>query len=76
MAWINDKEWWERGGTGLHAGPTLYWLATVIAALIAVFAVADFVIGWAQGVPIVRVVPFVAALAVWLVGRICRALLS
>jgi len=75
MAWIDDKEWYEPGGTGLHAGPTLYWLATVIAALIAVFAVADFFISWGQDAPIVRVVAFVAAAAVWLVGRICRALL-
>jgi hypothetical protein len=79
MAWIDeidDKEWQEHSGTGLHAGPTLYWLATIIAALIVVFAVADLLISWAQGTPIVRVVAFVAAAGVWLVGRICRALLA
>jgi hypothetical protein len=75
MAWIDDTELWEHCGTGLHAGPTLYWLATIIAALIVAFAVADFLISWAQGAPIVRVVAFVAAVAVWLIGRICRALL-
>jgi hypothetical protein len=62
--------------SGLNAGPTVYWLATIIAALIVVFAVADFFISWAQGAPIVRIVAFVAAAAVWLIGRICRALLS
>jgi hypothetical protein len=74
--WIDEKDWRERGGTGLHAGRTLYWVATIFAALIVVFAVADFLISWAQGTPIVRVVAFIAAAAVWLVGRICRALLS
>jgi hypothetical protein len=41
-----------------------------------VFALADFFIGWAQGAPIVRVVAFIAAVAVWLIGRACRTLLS
>src|SRR6516162_7415766 len=76
MAWIDDDAWWERRDGGLHAGPTLYWLATIVAILIAVFAVADFFISWAEGAPIVRIVAFIAALAVWLSGRICRALLS
>lgn len=76
MAWIDDDAWWETRGRGLRAGPTLNWLATIIAILIAVFAVADFFIGWAQGAPIVRIVALVAALAVWLIGRLCRALLS
>ena len=76
MAWINDEPWRKPGGTGLHAGRILYWMTTIIAALIAVFAVADFFMGWAQGAPIVRIVAFVAAAAVWLVGRLCRALLS
>ena len=76
MASINDEHWREPDGAGLRAGPTLNWLATIVAILIAVFAVADFFIGWAQGAPIVRIVAFVAALAVWLIGRLCRALLS
>jgi len=76
MAWSDDDAWWEPRDSGLNAGPTLYWLATIIAILIVVFAVADFFISWAQGAPIVRIVAFVAAAAVWLIGRICRALLS
>ncbi|MGN6750453.1 MAG: hypothetical protein ACTHJS_17855 [Xanthobacteraceae bacterium] len=75
MAWIDDEIWQEPADTGLHAGQTLYWLAAVIAALIVVFALADFLISWAQGAPIVRIVAFMAAAAVWLIGRICRALL-
>jgi hypothetical protein len=75
MAWINDETSWQPGETGLRAGPTLYWLATIIAAVIVFFALADFFIGWAQGAPIVRIVAFIAAAAVWLIGRLCRALL-
>jgi hypothetical protein len=60
----------------MNVGRTLYWLATIVAALILVFALADFFIGWAQGAPIVRVVAFIAAVAAWLIGRACRALLS
>jgi hypothetical protein len=75
MAWIDDESRWEPGETGFSAGRTLYWLATIIAAIIAVFAVADFFISWAQGAPIVRVVAFTAAAGVWLIGRICRAVL-
>jgi hypothetical protein len=75
MAWIDDEMRWEPHDTGLRAGPMLYWLATVIAAVIVVFALADLAISWAQGQPVVRVVAVVAAVAVWLIGRICRAVL-
>jgi hypothetical protein len=75
MAWIDDEIWREAAGdTGLHAGRMLYWLATIIAACIVIFALADFFISWAQGAPIVRVIAFIAA-AVWLIGCICRAVL-
>ena len=36
----------------MNVGRTLYWLATIVAALILVFALADFFTGWAQGAPI------------------------
>jgi hypothetical protein len=72
MAWIDDEAPWEPGETGLRAGRTLYWLATIIAVVIVVFALADFFISWAQGAPIVRVFAFITAAAVWLIGRICR----
>jgi hypothetical protein len=75
MTWIDDEVWREPGEGGLDAGPTLYWFAVIIAALIVVFALADLAISWAQGQPVVRVVAFMAAVAVWLVGRICRAVL-
>jgi hypothetical protein len=33
MAWIDDEDAWrEPGETGLSAGRTLYWLATIVAA--------------------------------------------
>jgi hypothetical protein len=75
MAWINDEFRWEPGETSLSVGRTLYWLATIIAAIMVIFAVADLFIGWAQGAPIVRIVALVAAAIVWLIGRFCRSLL-
>ena len=82
MAWTNS-DWtnnddvpWEPGETSLNAGRTLYWLATIVAALLVVFAIADFFIDWAHGAPILRIFAFVAAAAVWLIGRALRALLS
>jgi hypothetical protein len=55
---------------------SLYWLATIIAVVMVVFAVADFFVGWAQGAPILRIFAFIAAAAVWLIGRALRALLT
>lgn len=77
MAWTNnDDVRWDPGETSLNAGRTLYWLATVIAAVMVIFAIADFFISWAQGAPIVRVFALVAAALVWLIGRALRALLT
>jgi len=76
MAWTNNRDVrWEPGETELTAGQIIYWLTTIIAALMFVFAVADFFISWAQGTPIVRVFALVAAGLVWLIGRAVRALL-
>jgi hypothetical protein len=52
----------------------LSWLASTIALVIVVFAIADFFISWAQGHPILHVVGFAAAAVVWLIGRFCRSL--
>jgi hypothetical protein len=77
MASIEDEDtWWETGESGPNAGPALYWLATIIAALIVIFAIADFFINWAEGAPIVRIFAFITAAAVWLIGRACRAVLA
>jgi hypothetical protein len=77
MVWNNNSDVrWKPGETELTAGRILYWLTTIVAALIFVFAIADFFISWAQGMPIVPVFAFVAAAAVWLIGRGLRALLS
>ncbi len=75
MTWINDESRWDPGEGGLNPSRTLYWLATIIAAIIVVFTVADFFISWAQGAPIVRMVALLAAAAIWLIGRACRAVL-
>lgn len=75
MAWINDESRWEPGEDWLSPSRALYWLATIITAIIVVFAVADFFVSWTQGVPIVRAFALIAAAAVWLIGRACRTLL-
>jgi hypothetical protein len=75
MAVVKGEDPWRETG-GLNPGRTLYWLATIIAALIVVFALGDFFISWAEGAPIVRIFAFIAAAAIWLIGRACRAALS
>ncbi len=73
MTWIDD-EWAGERQAAPSAGRTLYWLATFIAAVIVIFVAADVLISWAQGAPTVRIVALIAAVAVWLIGCICRAL--
>ena len=76
MAWANnDDVRWEPGEISLSSGRTFYWLATLVATIVVIFAIADFFISWAQGAPIVRIVALVAAATVWVIGRACRALL-
>ena len=76
MAWTNhDDVRWEPGEGELTAGRVFYWLTTIAAALMLIFAVADFFISWAQGTPIVRVFALVAAGLVWLISRAVRSLL-
>ena len=70
-----DNVGWEPSETSL-TGRTLYWLATIIAGLMVIFAVADFFISWAQDRPILRVFALGVAVLVWLIGRAFRALLS
>jgi hypothetical protein len=77
MAWIDDDDTRSKSDEiELSVGRVVYWLATMIAAVMVVFAVADFFIGWAQGAPILRIFAFIAAAAVWLIGRALRALLT
>jgi hypothetical protein len=66
--------WWEPEDRGPGVGRVLSWLASTIALVIVVFAIADFFISWAQGHPILHVVGFAAAAVVWLIGRFCRSL--
>ena len=75
MAWIDDEDAWRRlGDRGPSPGRVLYWLATTVAALIVIFAAADFFISWAQGQPILRIVALIVAGTIWLIGRACRSL--
>ena len=77
MAWTNNDDLrWGPGDTELTAGRVLYWLTTIVAVLMLVFAVADFFIGWTQGTPILRIFAITAAAMVWLIGRICHSLLG
>ena len=65
MVWTNnDGVRWEPGETELTAGRIFCLLTTIVAALMLIFAVADFFISWAQGTPIVRVFALVAAVLV------------
>jgi hypothetical protein len=41
-----------------------------------IFVAGDFLISWAQGYPILRVVALIAAIVIWLVGRTCRSLMA
>lgn len=72
-AWIDSETSWQP--EALRPGRALFWLATLIAAMMVVFVTADVLISWAQGAPTVRIVALIAAVAVWLIGCICRALL-
>ncbi|MGB3743406.1 MAG: hypothetical protein WBD11_02540 [Xanthobacteraceae bacterium] len=75
MTWLDDEDaWWQPGDKEPGVGRVVYWLATVVAALMVIFAVGDFFISWAQGQPILRIVALVAAAVVWLIGRTCRSL--
>jgi hypothetical protein len=76
MAWTNNEDVrWKSGEISL-IGRALYWLATITAGLMVIFAVADFFISWAQDRPILRVFALGVALLVWLIGRALRALLN
>jgi hypothetical protein len=79
MAWIDhEDDRWEPRKRGLERGLTtgdvIYWLATIIAALMLIFVVADLAISWAQGQPILRLFALMTALLIWLIGRVCRSL--
>jgi hypothetical protein len=75
MAWIDDEARWEPDAAAMHPGRTLYWFATIIAAIMLIFVIADIFISWAQGTPIVRIFALIAAVVVWAIGCLCRALL-
>ncbi len=57
-------------------GTALYWIATIIAGLIVVWAVWNYVYNTDRGEPIIQIVPLLLAGAIWLVGRACRYLLA
>jgi hypothetical protein len=58
----------------LGLGNILYWIATTVAILMVMLVLADFMVGLAQGYPIVRIVALIAAIGIWLLGCACRSL--
>ena len=75
MVWTDhEDDGSEPADRGLHAGNVLYRLATIVAALIVIFVIADLIISWAQGQPILRIFALLTALLVWLIGRVCRSI--
>jgi hypothetical protein len=77
MFWLyHEDASWEPEDRSPGAGRVLYWLASAVAVVILVFAIADFVISVAQGHPILHIVGFAAAGVIWLIGRLCRSFLD
>ena len=78
MIWMNDKDAWRQSSETVAGSGRVfywYWLTTVVAGLIVILVAGDFFISWAQGNPILRVVPLIAAIVIWLIGRTCRSLM-
>jgi hypothetical protein len=59
-----------------ESGRLLYWAATIVAAVIVVWDLADLLYGLSQGEPILRIAALVVAAFIWLIGRGCRAALA
>ena len=74
MTWTNhDDVRWELGEIELTAGRIFYWLTTLVAALMPIFAVAD---SSSAGRKVRRSSGFsLWSAVVWLIGRAVRALL-
>jgi hypothetical protein len=57
-------------------GEILYWLATIIAVLIVVWVVGNYVFNIDRAYPVIPILPLVLAGAIWLVGWACRYVLA
>ena len=57
-------------------GEILYWTATLIAGLMAVWVGWNYVYNVSRGEPIISIVALLFAGAIWLAGRACRYLLA
>ena len=57
-------------------GEVLYWISTIIAGVITLWAVANLVFNSDRGEPVIQVVPLVIAGIIWLVGWACRDLFT
>ena len=62
-----SKAWWGVG---------LYWIATIIAALIVACVLWDYIYGILIGEPLIRIIPLLLAGSIWLVGWACRHVLA
>jgi len=57
-------------------GKLLYWLATILAAALAIWVLTDFLYGLSQGVPILRIAALTCAIVIWLIGCGFRSMLA
>jgi hypothetical protein len=56
----------------MKVGNALFWLTTVFAALILLWAAADYFYNLSNDYPVLNVTAVIVAGAVWLVGLLCR----
>jgi len=74
MTWQDEDAWFRHDKRGeLSPSHYLYWLANMMVAVIVIFAFADLLVSWEQGYPVTRIIPFVAAIMVWLIGQALRS---
>jgi hypothetical protein len=57
-------------------GTILYWMAAAIAALVAVLTIASALNEVSEGEPVIPLAALLLAGAIWLIGWVCRRLLS
>jgi hypothetical protein len=53
-------------------GEVLYWTSTVVAGLIVLLVVANYMSSTGVGEPIIGIIPLLLAGVIWLVGWVCR----
>ena len=57
-------------------GKVLYWTATIVASLIAVWVIWSYVYNVERGFPVFPILPLLFAAVIWLAGWACRYVLA